>query len=264
LNGAIELHAPDVGPDEGYEPAHFAELARLESAHFWFRRRNQIILDVARRHFPDTTSYLEVGCGTGYVLGMFAERHPEWATWGSELHVEGLEFAAARAPRARFLQMDARHIPFRSEFDLIGSFDVLEHIDEDERVLVAMHTALKPGGGLLLTVPQHPWLWSSQDDAAHHVRRYRRGELEDKLRKGGFEVVRSSSFVTLLLPAMLLSRIANRMSAAARLDPLREFRIGPLANGIGSAAMALDRALLRAGIDLPFGGSRIIAARRPG
>ena len=65
--------------------------------------------------------------------------------------------------------MDARRIPFEDEFDVIGAFDVLEHIKEDEQVLVQMHRAVKSGGGIMLTVPQHMFLWSEQDVQAHHV-----------------------------------------------------------------------------------------------
>ena len=42
---------------------------------------------------------------------------------------------------AEFMQMDAREIPFVDEFDAIGAFDVLEHIDEDETVLEQMFRA---------------------------------------------------------------------------------------------------------------------------
>lgn len=42
------------------------------------------------------------------------------------------ELAAQRVPDAFLFQMDACHIPFREEFDLIGAFDVLEHIEIDQ------------------------------------------------------------------------------------------------------------------------------------
>lgn len=262
VTGTIELHAPEVSANDGYDTSHFAELAAREPQHFWFNQRNRIILDFARQHFSGAAKrYMEIGCGTGYVLQAMRDAYPDWRTWGSELHTEGLHYAAQRLPDSRFLQMDARRIPFSGEFDLIGCFDVLEHIEEDESVLAAIHRSLQPEGGLLVTVPQHPALWSSQDEAAHHVRRYRRHELEEKLRRNGFDVIRSASFVTLLLPAMLASRFANRISAAAQ-DPLREVRVGPVINTIGSLAMAADRAILRSGVNLPVGGSRIIAARR--
>jgi SAM-dependent methyltransferase len=59
---------------------------------------------------------------------------------------------------AVLFQMDARKIPFESEFDVIGAFDVLEHIEEDEKALAQIFHAVLPGGGLILTVPQHRFL----------------------------------------------------------------------------------------------------------
>lgn len=66
--------------------------------------------------------------------------------------------------------MDARRIPFEGEFDVIGAFDVLEHIEEDERVLGQLNAALRSGGGIIATVPQHQWLWSEMDTVSGHRR----------------------------------------------------------------------------------------------
>jgi 2-polyprenyl-3-methyl-5-hydroxy-6-metoxy-1,4-benzoquinol methylase len=73
-----------------------------------------------------------------------------------------------------------RAVPSAETFDVIGEFDVLEHIEDEKAVLMAMHRALRPGGDIALTVPQHPRLWSGTDEAAHHKRRYERGELEKR------------------------------------------------------------------------------------
>lgn len=249
---------------KGYEPALFQEIEALESAHFWFRQRNRLIIDLVASYFPTTETYLEVGCGTGYVLQGLSCANPNWQTLGAELYKEGLDFARRRLPETALLQIDARCMPFSESIDLIGSFDVLEHIDEDEGVLESMHRALKPGGGLLVSVPQHPWLWSSVDVAAHHFRRYRRGELEAKMKRAGFEVLRSTSFVSALLPAMMASRFLNRVSRTAQNNALRELRIGRFSNAVGFFGAWLDRAVISRGGDLPFGGSRIIAARKIG
>jgi hypothetical protein len=117
---------------------------------------------------------------------------------------------------------------------------------------------LKPGGGLLLTVPQHQWLWSSADEYACHFRRYSAPELHGKLRSAGFEIVRSTSFVSLLLPAMLISR--RRAKGNKTYDPLDEFRISPLLNLAFEKALTIERWLIRMGLNLPLGGSRIVIA----
>ena len=112
-------------------------------------------------------------------------------------------------PTVAFMQMDARAIPFVGEFDVMGAFDVLEHVEEDEQVLIQMRDALKPRGVMLLTVPQHAWLWSPVADSCH-VRRYAAKELHVKVKAAGFEIVRSTSFVFSVLPAMFASRMAQR------------------------------------------------------
>lgn len=254
----VAMYAPGTAhAGHGYDPAHYQKLAQLESRHFWFRARNRLIVHALRKHFSAARSFLEIGCGTGVVLQAVHEHFPDLATSGSDLFVEGLPFAKARLPGADLMQMDATRIPFTNEFDVIGAFDVVEHIDDDRTVLAEIHRALTPGGGAVFTVPQHPWLWSYQDELACHVRRYRRGELEAKLREAGFRVVYSTSFVTLLLPLMAASR---RRTPKAGSDPYHELRVGDAVNAMLHAALTLEFHLLQTGLRLPMGGSRLIVA----
>jgi SAM-dependent methyltransferase len=256
--------APDLAhAEEGYDPAHFSELAELEAGNFWFRARNRLIVWALGRYFSAPRRFLEVGCGTGFVMSGIAAAFPGLEVAGSEVAAEGLAFAARRVPAARLIQMDARKIPFRGEFDVAGAFDVIEHIEDDRAVLEALREALVPGGGLLLTVPQHPSLWSEYDVRARHVRRYRAAELRDRLAGAGFEVVRMTSFVTLLLPLMAASRF-TRQKPGADYDPLAELRIPGWLNWAFEKALDFERSLIRAGVSFPAGGSLLVVARRAG
>ena len=246
--------------NEGFKPGYFSELAELEETNFWFRSRNRLILSALRKHAKDASNLMEVGCGTGYVLSGIRRAFPEMKLYGSEIYASGLEFAAMRAAGAELIQMDARHMPFREEYDVVGAFDVIEHIMEDEQVLAQMYQSLKPGGTLLLTVPQHPFLWSQQDVAACHVRRYTRAELHAKLARAGFSIVHSTSFVFLLFPFMMLSRFLTKRVPT---DPMSELRLGSAANMIFESAMKLEEGLIGANLSLPFGGSLMTVARKP-
>lgn len=249
-----------AGDGDGFRPEYFAQLAEREAGHFWFRARNALIGWAIGRHFPRAADYLELGCGTGFVLSGIADRFPRLRLTASELLAAGLPFAANRVPSATLVQLDARAMPWVDEFDLVGAFDVVEHIDEDETVLRGIRDALRPGGGTILTVPQHPWLWSEADRYACHVRRYRRGELERKLAAAGFRVLRSTSFVSLLLPLMAASRLAPR--SGEPYDPMAEFRIPPVANRILERLLRIEIGTIRSGLSLPIGGSRLVIAVR--
>jgi SAM-dependent methyltransferase len=173
-----------------------------------------------------------------------------------------LNFASARQPAIDFMQMDAREIPFVNEFDAIGAFDVLEHIEEDGQVLSQIHEALTSRGIMLLTVPQHAWLWSAVDERACHVRRYAAEELHSKVKAAGFDILRSTSFVTGLLPAMLVSRLSKKRNEARDVDGHAELRIAACLNTLFEAILSVDVALIRHNVNLPIGGSRLIVARK--
>lgn len=245
----------------GYQPEAYAELATLEARNFWFRARNRLIVWALNRHFPLMQRYMEIGCGTGFVLAGVAEAYPQATLTGSEVFTVGLPYAARRVEQAELLQMDARHIPYTEEFDVIGAFDVLEHIEEDEAVLAEMHSALHPGGGIVLTVPQHPGLWSRQDEYACHVRRYRVGEMRDKVLRAGFEVDLETSFVSLLLPAMLASRILQRKESANS-EHMAELRLPAFINTAFEGVMNIERLLIKSGMRFPAGGSLLMIARK--
>ncbi len=125
-------YAPDLAHGGGgFKSSYFSDLARLEEANFWFQSRNQLILWALEEYCQNFQSFLEIGCGTGYVLSGVSKLFPHSTLQGSEIFIAGLGFAAARLPTVNLMQMDARDIPFQEEFDVIGAFDVLEHIEED-------------------------------------------------------------------------------------------------------------------------------------
>src|SRR4029079_5179114 len=65
----FEAFAPDrASENAGFRPEYFDELARFEADNFWFRARNELIVWALQRYFPAGRSFLEVGCGTGFVL----------------------------------------------------------------------------------------------------------------------------------------------------------------------------------------------------
>jgi SAM-dependent methyltransferase len=256
----MAVHAPEFAFNGGgFKAEYFSKLAELEFSNFWFQARNELVLWAMRKYQPNASTFFEVGCGTGFVLSGIARTLPKLTLFASEIFLAGLTHAVKRVPSANFMQMDARQVPFAEEFDVIGAFDVIEHIEEDEKVLFQLYRAIKPGGVLLLTVPQHPWLWSASDEYACHVRRYTCKQIEQKVFKAGFKLLRSTSFVTSLLPVMMLSRMMHKQKIK-EFNPLSELKINVALNNFFYGLMKLELIGIRAGMNYPVGGSRFIVA----
>src|SRR5215467_982006 len=130
------VFAPDVAArDDRISRESFAALAQREADHFWFRARNRLLIWAIRTYVPGAAIFREVGRGTGFVLRSIGEAFPDLALAGSEIRNEGLSFARSPLPNVQLFQMDARRLPFAKGFDVIGAFDVLEHINEERIVL---------------------------------------------------------------------------------------------------------------------------------
>ncbi len=195
------------------------------------------------------------------VLHAIRQACPRTRLTGSDVRSDGLRLARSRLPGVSLYQIDARQIPFRDHFDVVGAFDVIEHMEDDEAALREIGRALKPGGGLLLTVPQHRFLWSAADDFSRHKRRYSRAEIVGTLRRSSFTVLSATSFFTFLLPVQLAVRWRQRRCHTP-FDPRSELRVPAGVNTLLDWLSRFEQLAPRAGVSLPAGGSLLVVARR--
>ena len=258
-NGYVRLteDLPDLVV--AYQVDEFLGTAAAEAESFWAQNRNALVVWALRTYFPTAQSFLEVGCGTGIVLKAVREAFPELSISGGDPYGPALE-VAMQVEGVELLQVDALHLPFESQFDAVGLFDVLEHVADDERLLSEIHRTLRPSGGIVVTVPQHRWLWSAADQWALHHRRYTRPQLVAKLESARFEIIRITSFVSLLLPALAIAR--SRLLNRSQYDPSREFRIARPIEPVLKPVMSAESMLIRAGLSFRLGGSLLVVAVR--
>src|SRR3990167_4193172 len=74
----------------------FTPLYQLEDNHFWFRARNQLILWVLAKFFPRAKCFLEIGCGTGYVISAIQKAFPALSVVAADIFQESLPFVRER------------------------------------------------------------------------------------------------------------------------------------------------------------------------
>lgn len=248
----------------------YAEFVDAGEAHWWFDGRRRIVESVLRQAIaaqpppPAGTErqILEVGCGTGVMLPMLAEFG---AVRGLEMFPDAI--AACEAVYGDRFPIDLGRIPddlpSDASLDVVGAFDVIEHIDDDFGAVRAIHDALTPGGLFVLTVPAFPILWGVTDDLSHHVRRYRSARLHDALTAAGFEILRSTHFNTWLFPAAAVFRIGRRVIPGTPKADQPDIAVTPASWDKALAhVFASERRVLRH-VDLPVGVSILAVARRP-
>ena len=260
-------------PPTFYTADQFEPLFAAEDRHFWFRSRNRCIA-AALRSLPDFDrihDVLEVGCGTGVVLAELQQIFSRGSVVGMDLFEEGLAFARRRFSGI-LLQGDVLRHEFDRRFDLVGAFDVIEHLDDDAGILKRLWSQLHPGGYLIVTVPAHMGLWSYFDEIAHHRRRYAPAELEQKLATAGYEVVHCTQFMSVLfLPMWLKRRLlgerVTRLSQAPagqqQIAVESDLKVNSVANWLLETALRPEPTFISRRWKLPVGTSLIALARRP-
>lgn len=237
-------------------------MAQLEDHYWWFAGRKKMAVAMVQAACPaKNLAILDLGCGTGAVTKELAKLGSVAAL---DMSPEALRFGQTkvRESQTSWILGDGSRLPFaEGQFDCAVGLDVFEHIEGDERAFAEAFRVLKPGGGLVLTVPAFRWLWGPHDVALHHFRRYHRSELEGKLRQAGFQIERLSFAVFLLFPLVVVRRLLERMSR------------GPARTSLPAVPDWLNRLLIRTWDwelnlirlfgRLPWGSSLVAVARKP-
>lgn len=171
---------------------------RLQACGPRFISRSRLIRNSVRSIKPRRT--LDIGCGRGLVTRILAELSDYVvATDTSEQAVDVTRRYLGTASNALVQAVDVFESKqtveeWHESFDLVVLSEVLEHIEDDERALGTVRQLLATQGWLLLTVPADPGLWNKEDETVGHYRRYTRQELNSKLVRNGFRVVRITNW----------------------------------------------------------------------
>jgi len=190
----------------------YDRMAELDSRHWWYVARRDILAELIRRKVPLPTEprILEIGCGTGHNLPML----------GRFGRVDAVEIDPVARAMASSRLGHAVHdaplptlagVPERS-YDLVALLDVLEHVEADREALISISQRLRPNGRILLTVPAHPWMWSSHDVANHHKRRYTKKTLKAVIADAGLKLHELTYFNSVLFPVAAMARVASRLA----------------------------------------------------
>lgn len=233
---------------------------RLEKSYWWYVARRELAEELLNGEINgrDSVRILDVGCGTGANVTAFARLAP---TVGIDASMEALHFCQNRGIKT-VVMSPLEDLPFACDtFEIVTALDVLEHTDDDLRCLREIHRVSKRMGFVLITVPAYGFLWSEHDEALKHRRRYTAHELRNKLAVTGFQVIRTSYFISTLFFPILALRIWQGLRKDSTHPRTSIYVLPKWINSTLVGLLTLERKLFHR-INIPFGVS-IVALARP-
>lgn len=116
--------------------------------------------NVVKQYLQPNFNVLDIACGTGFGSALMAESVPSGNVTGCDISAEAVQHNAqhfSQVPNLKFEAADATNLQFADNtFDLVASFETLEHVDDYEAMLRELRRVLKPGGRLVLSTPNFP------------------------------------------------------------------------------------------------------------
>ncbi|MBN2135079.1 MAG: class I SAM-dependent methyltransferase [Acidobacteria bacterium] len=234
-----------------------------EQTYWWYTARKEIL-----KHLIDpliemsgkrgNLKILNIGCGTGILSETFKDKGEIVSL---DFSHDALIFCSQRKLK-NLISADAQFLPtIDSSFDFVFGFDIVEHLEDDQKGLNEVFRVLKPGGYIVLTVPAYEFLWSSFDDVNWHKRRYTRKSLKKILLSSGFTIKKLSYYNFFLFPLAAARRFYEKIFRKEQTEYYLP-KVGKLTNSLFKNIFASEKYLLT-GINLPFGVSLITIAQKP-
>lgn len=242
----------------------YYDLYQKEETYWWHVGRRKLAFTLLQKYVFDSglkNPIMDAGCGTGgnmEALVSFGK------VFGVDKDETALSFCRQRGLKNLFKADIVDKLPFpENYFSLLTGFDVLEHIEDDEKALGEFFRVLKPDGALFLTVPAHPFLWSKWDEVCGHKRRYKKAELRGKIEGAGFKIKRLTSSNFFIFPFSVPIRKLKETLSPNQKNYTTDFMPMPdFANKLLILIYALEAKLI-ANFNLPVGLSYIVLAQKP-
>lgn len=245
-------------------PAEFAHIAAVERDFWWYQGMRKIMFRLLDQHLGRRPigRALEAGCGTGYLAALM-QKESHSALVPMDISPEGLTYARGMGAE-RLVCGDVTRMPFATGvFDLVLSMDVLAHLPRGaERAAAAeMARVLTPGGVVVVRTSALEILRSRHSEFVYERQRFTRRRIREVFSAAGFLTLRCTYANTFLMPAALakfrLWEPLARRPVQSGVDA-----VAPWMNRLLYGVLALEAALIGAGLNLPAGQSVFLVGAR--
>lgn len=168
---------------------------------YWHSRRFAEVRNVIK---PVNGPILDIGCHSGTFTKKILEKIKTKEVYGIDISSSAIKRAKLRIPFGHFEIGDAVNLPFQSNFFVtVFCLEVLEHVDNPEKVLSEIKRVLKKNGDVVILVPSDSrlfkivwFLWTMYYPVWRHahVQSFADGNLESLISKSGLNLEKVKTF----------------------------------------------------------------------
>lgn len=226
---------------------------------FWFYHRLKCF-SIIFKNYP-VNFVLDIGGGNGRVSKFL-----------QSIDVEPVLIEPRAEGAYNAIQIGVRNVVHGSLFSAgiksssvpaVAIFDVLEHIEDDEKFLHELNRILEPGGKLFLSVPAYQFLYSGFDEEVGHFRRYTHRDLKRKLNTCGFVINYSTYFFSILPLAIFIVRLFYKIiKARKKRREIGHINKKSVFGSIIKVLFAPEFFFIKRNMRIPFGSSCLVVANK--
>ena len=190
----------------------YATMAEREKTYWWHLGRLEIIQTYLKQLRKNNKSsklkILNVGCGTGGTIDMLEKFG---VVDNVDISNDAINFMKQNGYK-RIRKVSGIKLPYKDgAFNVVGAFDVLEHIDDHVGALKEWARVINKNGSVVITVPAYQWLWTDHDVSLHHKRRYTIKRLCQAAAEAGLQPEKISYAIAFSLPLVVGFRFLNKI-----------------------------------------------------
>lgn len=242
------------------DDSEYENIFRHEQTHFFYLSIREILFDLLNRELSGRhgLEILDAGCGTG-GFSRFLKKFGNVV--GVDTSDKALEYSRKTGLECQRASIES--LPFNAQsFDAITCVDVLYHknVSSELDALREFFRVLKPEGLLALRVPAFECLYSQHDVVVQTRRRYTASDLRELLHEAGFTIEKLSyCHCSLFIPALVKAKFSSSRSQ----DPRSGVNSASgMLNHLLTELLRFENALIRTGLDMPFGLGIIAIAKK--
>ncbi|QDU14629.1 hypothetical protein CA11_24380 [Gimesia maris] len=237
------------------DPGHLSELIELEETYWWHVAKRKLVIDILSREYPAPGILIEGGIGAARNILEFSQMGYEVA--GFDLMQESVDYGRGRGLKNLSVHELSQPWPVApSSAKVIVLLDMMEHMKDPVQLLKNAAEALSDEGGIIITVPAYPLLFSNWDQKLGHHCRYTKKLFRQNAEQAGLKVKWLTHWNSFTLPAAILSRGADRILNRNPDETPRFTRVPHYVNRLLLTCAGVERKLIHL-TGVPFGLSLV-------